>query len=360
MSTSNSDILAYLKATQSDHAKEREEDKKVRAKERQEDMDNILAIIQEGVQKEVRAAVKPIEERLVIQEQVNHELTEKFIGVQNELELLKEKIHNQKYSKEIVIKQHEGPDNVQAQEVQGGYGGARHECEGGGRGQLWEEDHIFHLDMCSHARRVIGFKPIEPRMLDLQVKSFGARNMEEAKVMEIKSFLKCEMKMRQSDIEKLEMIRIFPPAKQDWDVLYVELGSDSQVDMVMSHTRFMVKKDHRVVRWYPKQMYQRYRAVEAIAYEMRKTKKLKTRVKVGLRDIELSTREESSSYWRRQVLPDTLPEFDMIDTRPAIASSPPPGRPWRTQGFALPEVENEIIDEVVVIDDKVVEAATAN
>ena len=90
--------------------------------------------------------------------------------------------------------------------------------------------------------------------------------------MEIKSFLKCEMKMRQSDIEKLEMIRIFPPAKQDWDVLYVELGSDSQVDMVMSHTRFMVKKDHRVVRWYPKQMYQRYRAVEAIAYEMRKTK----------------------------------------------------------------------------------------
>ena len=145
MSTSNSDILAYLKATQSDHAKEREEDKKVRSKERQEDMKNILAIIQEGVQKEVRAAVKPIEERLVIQEQVNHELTEKFIGVQNELELLKEKIHNQKYSKEIVIKQHEGPDNVQAQEVQGVCGQARLECEGGGRGQLGEVDTIFVL-----------------------------------------------------------------------------------------------------------------------------------------------------------------------------------------------------------------------
>ena len=140
-------------------------------------------------------------------------------------------------------------------------------------------------------------------MLDIQIHSYGADSMEEAKLQEIKSYLKCEMKMRRSDIEKLEFIRIFPPAKENWNVLYVELGSDHQVDMVMAHTRYMVKQDHRVVRYYPKQMYERYRAVESIAYEVRKNKKLKTRIRVGRDDIELSTRIAGSTPWNKQVVP---------------------------------------------------------
>ena len=66
--TSNSDILAFLQAAQDANAKEKEEDKLIRAQERQEDMEHILAMIQRGVQKEVRAAIKPIEERLAVQE----------------------------------------------------------------------------------------------------------------------------------------------------------------------------------------------------------------------------------------------------------------------------------------------------
>ena len=68
-------------------------------------------------------------------------------------------------------------------------------------------------------------------------------------------------------------MKIFPPAKENWNVLYVEFGSDTEVDMVVAHTRHMVKQDHRVLRWYPKQMYNRYRAVESIAYEIRKNQK---------------------------------------------------------------------------------------
>ena len=124
--------------------------------------------------------------------------------------------------------------------------------------------------------------------------------------MEIKNYLKCEMKMKPSDIEKLGIVKVFPPAKDNWNVLYVEFASDYQVDMVMSHTRFMVKQDHRVVRWYPRQMFERYRAIESIAYEIRKTQKLKTRVKVGRDDIELSVRESGSSAWKKQALPDQI------------------------------------------------------
>ena len=57
------------------------------------------------------------------------------------------------------------------------------------------------LDICRKARRIIGFKPIEPRMLEIQINSYGAKNVEEAMLMEIKSYLKCEMKVRKWNIE---------------------------------------------------------------------------------------------------------------------------------------------------------------
>ena len=89
--TTNLDILAFLQAAQKDHAKEKGEDKVTRAKERQEDMEHILSISQRGLQKEVRAAINPIEERLVVQKQVNQELTEQLNSVLKDMELLKGK-----------------------------------------------------------------------------------------------------------------------------------------------------------------------------------------------------------------------------------------------------------------------------
>ena len=75
-------------------------------------------------------------------------------------------------------------------------------------------------ELCSSARKIIGLSPIEPRMLELQMQSYGARNIEEAKLMEVKSYLKCEMKLRSADIQKLNIVNIFPPAKEKWNVLY--------------------------------------------------------------------------------------------------------------------------------------------
>ena len=180
-------------------------------------------------------------------------------------------------------------------------------------------------------------------MLDLQIQSYGAKNMEEAMLMEIKSYLKCEMKVQPSEIEKLDIVRIFHPAKENWNVLYVEFGSECEVDKIFSYTRGMVKQDHRIVRWYPRQMYDRYRAVESIAY-IRKKLSHKTRVKIGRKDIELSTRETGSTVWKRQALPDNLPKFDLDSSSgPATSSSPPPGRPGRSQLYpTLPSSDMEV------------------
>ena len=45
----------------------------------------------------------------------------------------------------------------------------------------------------------------------------------------------------------------------------------------------MVKPDHQVVRWFPKEMFERFQALDAICYSMRqKGAKFRTRVRVGM------------------------------------------------------------------------------
>ena len=49
------------------------------------------------------------------------------------------------------------------------------------------------------------------------------------------------MTVKPSDIEELEICRIFHHAKENWNVLYVEFGNEYQVDKLFSYTRGMVK-----------------------------------------------------------------------------------------------------------------------
>ena len=60
--------------------------------------------------------------------------------------------------------------------------------------------------------------------------------------------------------------------------------------------------------------------------------KLRTRVKVGIYDLELSTKLPNSTVWKKQSLPDNLPKIDLTSsTGLDRSSSPPPGRPGRAQ-----------------------------
>ena len=297
--TSNLDILSFLEADQDNRAKEREEEKELRAKQRIEDREHILTIIQKGILKEVRAAIEPLEERLELQEQVNKQLFDQLNSVKEQMNLLKEVVKDkedfpvlpQQHGQQV----HQVSDNRERLQM---------------RSAQVAADKSIGLGLCASARRVIGFTPIEPKMLEIQMTSYGAKDIEEAKIMEIKSYLKCELKMLPSEIEKLNITRIFPPAKQDWNVLYVEFGNEFEVDTIFSYTKNMTKKDHRVIHWIPKQMYARFRAVESLAYTIRKEEGLKTRVKIGKTDFLLLTRDPSSPVWSRRQLPSSFPEID--------------------------------------------------
>ena len=138
------------------------------------------------------------------------------------------------------------------------------------------------------------------------------------------------MKERPSDIDNLDIVRGLHPARDDWNVLYLELGSEYQVDSLFSYTRVMEKKDHRVIRWIPKKMYQRFSALQTVAYNMRKNDGVKTRVKIGQCDLELSIRKQGSSFWQRCHLPSNLPKIDSnVFSSLQNSPSPPPGRPGR-------------------------------
>ena len=72
----------------------------------------------------------------------------------------------------------------------------------------------------------------------------------------------------------------------------------------------MAKKDHRVIHWIPKQIYARFRAVESLAFTIRKEEGLKTRVKIGKTDFLLRTRDPNSPVWSTRQLPSSFPEIE--------------------------------------------------
>ena len=85
--TTNNDILLFLKTDMDKRAKEKEEEKVLRATERKEDMEQIVTLMQKSIQREVDAAIKPLEERLEVQEYVNKELFSQVKLLKQELNL---------------------------------------------------------------------------------------------------------------------------------------------------------------------------------------------------------------------------------------------------------------------------------
>ena len=123
------------------------------------------------------------------------------------------------------------------------------------------------------------------------------------------------MKVPPSVIEKLDIVNVFHPARDDWNTLYIELGSEQEVDTLYTFTRNIVKRDHRVFPYIPKEMYRRYRAAETFLYHARHEEKVKTKVKIGLEDLILAKKVQGSAYWRNCTIPDNFPPIDFGSTQ---------------------------------------------
>ena len=286
-------------------------------------MEQIKVLIESGVKEEVQEAVEPLKERLQLQEKETTELKQQFSDVMKEVQALKVKSTNSDHFPALPTYQSGSLNSLfRVSSTQ--------RTENSNR-VTRDDDHARQVqELCADARKVIGFTP---RMLEIQIESYGAKDHDEAMIMEVKSFLKCQMKMYPSEIEKLHIVKIFTPhGQEEWNTLFVEFASEYQVDKVLQHTKYMSKRDHRVVHWFPDQMKERRKSIEKIIFEIRdagRAHKVRTRVRVGREDIELSTRLPSGR-WIRELLPTDLPAIDLFySSGPVQTSSPPPGRPGR-------------------------------
>ena len=337
--TTNQDILAFLKADKEQREKEKDEEKAARQRERQEDMAKIADMIKDGVKNEVQTALKPLDDRVAGQEKRTEGLSEQIVKLLGDMEDLKSEV---KASKEFPALPQPSGGSFARFVAGGGVTGDGAACDKEAGGVAAGITPVFRdlsggseariLDICARARRIIGFTPIEPRMIEMQKTAYGAKDTEEAMLMEIKSYLKCEMKVKPCDIEKIDIFKVFPPAKEEWNTLYVEFSSESEVDQLFRHTKVISKADHRLTRWIPKELYSRFRALESMAYKFRQDmraqgSKVRTRVKVGRSDLEFSVKLPNAG-WKAEPLPEGLPDIDLeAGRRSSLTSSPPPGRP---------------------------------
>ena len=186
-------------------------------------------------------------------------------------------------------------------------------------------------EIIDRARRTVGLSRIDSDDLIRmrQVQFGGATNEEEEKLLAVKEYLKCELKIRSEDIEKMEIENIFVPAKErdDPKSLNVTFKQLSSVSRVYEKTRIM-RKESRISNYIPRQFNDALRAISAIDYTLREDKKYQTRIKMGLRGLELHKKLRGSKQWEKVSLPGNIPPVD-LSSRPVASesTSPPPGRP---------------------------------
>ena len=347
-------------------AKEKKQEEERRQTEREEDAkrmekfrDEIINSVKNEIKNEVQVAIEPLKERQEKTEKETVETNEKVIEIFQEIKKMKEQINKiveigantveGRVADKEPVGESEREPLPEGWRIRNKTLESKRQCSPG------MEDQSAKL--IRNARRVLGFKPIDKvhvekcmRRVEQDDENLSKEDaLERAKEKAVNEFLKYEMKMKEDDIEQLETVMIYPPAKEEWNVLYVEFKHVEMVNFVMSFAQFMRKgeKESRpsVEKYIPMELFKRYSAIEKIAYEIRKESNFQTATNVsfGEKDFILKSRPKEIHPGGRRTpwhqleavkLPEDIPQFEMNLVRrvPQSPRSPgqAPGRPPRT------------------------------
>ena len=164
--------------------------------------------------------------------------------------------------------------------------------------------------LASEARKILGFTKITKEDIERASRTCQAQNQDQAYMAGLKEFFKQEMRMDQEVFDKLGIRTIFPPAKDNWETLYVQFESEIAVNTIFSYAKNL-KKNQRLVRYIPKEFYERYRAMEGDAYLLRHSdKKYKTKVQMGFYDLILY-KKEAGGIWSTVTSSADWPEVNL-------------------------------------------------
>ena len=330
--TSNDDLMKYLQTMEEKRAKEREADKKemreMRIREREEDRDEMRKMINSSIGEKVTEAVAPFEEKTEMVVQVQEEMKQQMSSLMIQLKNLKERVSRVDPS----------PDSPS---VHSAAAAVLYSGSSAGRARTVEtpagvpnSDQV--VEIISLSRRTVGLHSIDEGDLErMRQQQFGgATNEEEEKLYAVQEYLKCELKLSSEVLATMEIEKIFTPPGRDPKHLFVTFKSESSLTRIYERMRIM-RKSSRIINYIPAQFRERARAIGDIEYQLRHSENFQTRLKMGLKDLELWKKVRGMNQrWERVDLPRNLPPVDINVTaeRTGLESlSPPPGRPGQSR-----------------------------
>ena len=188
-----------------------------------------------------------------------------------------------------------------------------------------DHDHTVK-DIIEKAERTVGFQPLFKEDVDDICRLHNTTDTELAMKLLVVEYLNMEMKNFTTGIENI--VRVFPPAKPNWNTLYAEFDTRATTRTVFSFTRFMRNKDQRITNYIPHMFYNQFEHLSSIAFKYRVAPhNHKTRIHFGKPDMFLQVKPPGSNSWNVVHVPD-LPPVALHD-KPAhldVSPSPAPGR----------------------------------
>ena len=176
------------------------------------------------------------------------------------------------------------------------------------------------------AERTIGFKPIHKSDLTELCRIHNISDEQQGLKLLIIEYLKFEMKNSLTQPENI--VRVFPPAKPDWDILYAEFDSLSTVNTVYRFTRFLRHSSLKVIMYVPHMFYDQFNHLSNIAHKYRMPPSShKTRIKFGTENLYLQVKAPGGHAWQ-VVQVRNLPPLASHNPPAVIdlSPSPAPGR----------------------------------
>ena len=325
--TSNEDLMGFLQKMEEKRTKEQEELAEMRKKERQEDREEMVKLMDNCLGEKVLEAMAPFKERTEKVEKVQLEMKEQVSLLMDEMRSVNEKLGKESEQSNTVQTMAEVINSGLRQQAE------RREGQQAAQHVVQCDDHARQEEIrsiISLSRRTVGLQKIDKHDLARmrQVQYGSAKSEEEEKLYAVQEFLQLEIKLSETTIKKMEIEKIFAPAaKENPQWLYVTFSEEGSVQKIFEKTRIM-RKESRILTYIPKEFHSRFEVIRDLGNVVRFEEKCKTRIKMGFMDLQLHKRDVDSGMWKLVQLPAGLPPVELgVSPRLTDTGSPAPGRP---------------------------------
>ena len=174
-------------------------------------------------------------------------------------------------------------------------------------------------ELIGEARRVIGIGPVS----QIDIDYFSRDNPEDAVKLAAIEALRCDLNIKEYEIKNEDIENTFlPPKATKVPRVYVRFFKQEHADLCLKAAKSLKNSETKVFRYFPRQFQSWVRALEEVAYTMRKQQDpgYKTEVVFTDTDVQLLVCPRGLTRYQPHHVPH-LPPVDMAPVR-----SPPPVR----------------------------------